>query len=63
MNKLISTKIMIQYYINGLLFVGIEFDNSYSIVFTNNNGNKMNSSYHLLNTESTEKQHVCQGNF
>lgn len=41
-----------------------EFNNYYGVVFTNNNEDKINTSYHLLNTENTEKQHVkvCQGN-
>ena len=43
------------------MFIGKEFDNYYGVVFTNNGDDKVNSSYHLLNTE---KQHVkvCQGN-
>ncbi|KAL4149710.1 hypothetical protein QTP88_003587 [Uroleucon formosanum] len=39
-------------------YLGKEFDNYYGVVFTNNNEDKINSSYHLLNTENTEKQHV-----
>lgn len=45
-------------------FSGKEFDQNYSFV-TNNNGDKINASYHLLNTENTEKQYlkICQGKY
>ncbi|XP_015372238.1 PREDICTED: protein lifeguard 4-like isoform X3 [Diuraphis noxia] len=45
-------------------YSGKEFDNYYGVVFKNNNEDKINTSYNLLNTEYIEKQHVkvCQGN-
>jgi len=44
-----------------VFFLDKEFDNYYGVVFTNNNEDKINTSYHLLNTENTEKQHVKVG--
>lgn len=40
-----------------MLILGKEFDNNYSFV-TNNNGDKINASYRLLNTENTERQYL-----
>lgn len=48
--------------INTIFFLDNEFDNCNNIGFTNNNEDKINISYHLLNTENTEKHvKICQG--
>lgn len=37
---------------------GKEFDYYYGVVYTNNNEDKVDTSYHLLSSENTDKQHI-----